>query len=275
MREYNISSTVSLNNGVDMPVLGLGVFEINKGYDLNKAIIAALEEGYRLIDTAAMYHNERGVGEAIEMSHYPRKKVFVTSKLWNDDHGYDKARKAFDHTMRLLQFEYLDLYLIHWPASEKLKETWKALEDLYEEGRIKAIGVSNFKQHHLEHIMTKANVKPAINQIEFHPRLVQQELVDYCRSQDIRVQAWSPLMRGEVVQVPELQNIAEEHNKTVAQVVLRWNIQKGLLTIPKSSKPQRIRENADIFNFQLSEDEVKQIDALNQNKRTGPDPDHL
>lgn len=274
-RKLDINSTVTLNNGVKMPVLGLGVFQIKNGFDINKAVIAALEEGYRLIDTAAMYKNERGVAEAIGMSKFGRDKVFITSKLWTSDHGYDKARKGFDHTMRLLGYDYLDLYLIHWPAGGQLRETWKAFEAVYKEGRIKAIGVSNFKQHHLEEILQYAEVVPAVNQIEFHPRLVQQSLLDYCREKHIQVQSWSPLMRGGVVDIPELQRIASAYGKTVAQVVLRWNLQKEVVTIPKSSKPQRIRENADIFDFSLSDEEVRTIDALNRDERTGPDPDNF
>lgn len=273
--KLNINSTVSLNNDVEMPVLGLGVYQISNGFDINKAVIAALEEGYRLIDTAAMYNNERGVSEAIGISKYSREKVFVTSKLWNDDHGYDNARKAFDHTMRLLGFKYLDLYLIHWPASGKLKETWKALEDIYREGRVRAIGVSNFQEHHLEEIMSDAEVIPAVNQIEFHPKLVQQSLLDYCKDRKIQVQSWSPLMQGGVVDIPELEKIGKGYGKSAAQVVLRWNLQKGVITIPKSAKPQRIRENANIFDFTLTDEEMEVIDSLDEGSRLGPDPDNF
>lgn len=273
--KININSTVSLNNDVEMPVLGLGVYQISNGFDINKAVIAALEEGYRLIDTAAMYNNERGVSEAIGISKYSREKVFVTSKLWNEDHGYDNARKAFDHTMRLLGFKYLDLYLIHWPASGKLKETWRALEDIYREGRVRAIGVSNFQEHHLEEIMSDAEVIPAVNQIEFHPKLVQQSLLDYCKDHKIQVQSWSPLMQGGVVDIPELEKIGKGYGKSAAQVVLRWNLQKGVITIPKSAKPQRIRENANIFDFTLTDEEMEVIDSLDEGSRLGPDPDNF
>lgn len=274
--DLDIKSTVKLNNGLEMPLFGLGVFKIEGGFNVNRAVVTALEEGYRLIDTAALYRNERGVGEAIRMTKgVARERVFVTSKVWNTDQGYDKTRKAFDQSLNLLGFKYLDLYLIHWPVKGKFKETWRALEALYNEKRVKAIGVSNFLQHHLEDLMGSSNVVPAVNQFEHHPRLVQRNLLDFCKKQGIQVQAWAPIMKGEVSNIPELQEIGKKYGKTPAQVVLRWNLQNGVATIPKSEKPARIRENANIYDFKLSADDMVKIEALDRSARIGPDPDHF
>lgn len=270
----DIKSTVKLNNGLEMPLFGLGVFKIEGGFNVNRAVVTALEEGYRLIDTASLYRNENGVGEAICMTKgVAREKVFVTSKVWNDDQGYDRTRKAFDKSMNQLGFSCLDLYLVHWPVKNKFKETWRAMEAIYQEGRVRAIGVSNFMQHHLEDLMAHSAIVPAVNQFEHHPRLIQQPLLDFCKDHEIQVQAWAPIMKGEVSNIPVLQEIGSKYGKTPAQVVLRWNLQKGVATIPKSERPSRIRENADIFDFKLTGEDMAKIDALDKNERIGPDPD--
>lgn len=275
----NLQDTVTLHNGVKMPGFGLGVFKVEEGQELVAAVKAAIRHGYRSIDTAAVYQNEAGVGtairEAIEESLVNREELFVTSKLWNADQGYDSALAAFEASMDKLGLEYLDLYLIHWPVKGKYKESWRALETLYREGRVKAIGVSNFQIHHLQDVMEGAEIKPMVNQVEFHPRLTQKELLQFCREQGIQLEAWSPLMQGELLNDPVLQEIGAKYGKTVAQVILRWDLQHGVITIPKSTKEARIIENASIYDFSLSEEEMNRIDGLNEDRRVGPDPDNF
>ncbi|TYA12153.1 aldo/keto reductase [Paenibacillus faecis] len=275
----NLQDTVTLHNGVKMPGFGLGVFKVEEGQELVAAVKAAIRHGYRSIDTAAVYQNEAGVGtairEAIEESLVKREELFVTSKLWNADQGYDSALAAFEASMDKLGLEYLDLYLIHWPVKGKYKESWRALETLCREGRVKAIGVSNFQIHHLQDVMEGAEIKPMVNQVEFHPRLTQKELLQFCREQGIQLEAWSPLMQGELLNDPVLQEIGAKYGKTVAQVILRWDLQHGVITIPKSTKEARIIENASIYDFSLSEEDMNRIDALNENRRVGPDPDNF
>lgn len=261
----------TLNNGVKIPYLGLGTFETDDK-TAKASVEEALEAGYRHVDTAAMYRNEKGVGQGVNNNPVPREEVFVTSKVWNSDQGYEQTLKAFDSSLKKLDFDYLDLYLIHWPVPDKFKDTWKALEKLYEDGLIRAIGVSNFTGNHLEDLLADANVVPAVNQVEFHPRLIQQDLRDFCNRHNIRYEAWSPLMKGEILRHPIIVNIAGKHRKTPAQVVIRWDLQKDVISIPKSKTPERIRENADVFDFSLSEEEMQEIDALDQNARIGPDP---
>lgn len=275
----NLQDTVTLHNGVKMPGFGLGVFKVEEGQELVAAVKAAIRHGYRSIDTAAVYQNEAGVGtairEALEESLVKREELFVTSKLWNADQGYDSAMAAFDATMDKLGLEYLDLYLIHWPVKGKYKESWRALETLYREGRVKAIGVSNFQIHHLKDVMEGAEIKPMVNQVEFHPRLTQKELLQFCREQGIRMEAWSPLMQGELLNEPVLQDIGAKYGKSVAQVILRWDLQHGVVTIPKSTKEARIIENASIYDFSLSDEDMNRIDGLNEDRRVGPDPDNF
>ncbi|WP_416151904.1 aldo/keto reductase [Salipaludibacillus sp. HK11] len=260
-----------------MPWFGLGVFEVEEGEEIVATVQNALEVGYRSIDTAAGYNNEEGVGRAIAESAVPREDIFVTSKLANPDQGYEAALEAFEVTMKKLGLNYLDLYLIHWPlpAKGKYKETWKAFEKLYKDGRIKAIGVSNFKEAHLEDLMADCEIKPMVNQVEYHPRLTQKELKVYCEKHHIQLEAWSPLMQGRLLKEPALVKIAEKYQKTTAQVILRWDLQNEVITIPKSVKPERIAGNADIFNFELSEEDMIEINNLNENKRIGPDPDEF
>lgn len=271
----DISSKVKLNNGVEMPWLGLGVFRSEDGPEVENAVKTALDNGYRSIDTAAIYQNERGVGNAIRESVVPREEIFLTSKVWNSEQGYKTTLGAFDESMEKLQTSYLDLYLIHWPKGRKSVETWKALEELYEKGRIRAIGVSNFLVHHLEDFLPECKITPAVNQVEFHPELIQPELLEYCKKKGIQQEAWSPIMRGRVNNIPLLKELAKKYNKTPVQVVLRWDIQLGVVTIPKSVNPERIVSNVDIFDFELNPDDMEQINQLDKNKRIGFHPDSV
>ncbi len=255
-----------------MPYLGLGVYNSKVGFEAEQAITSALECGYRLIDTASFYGNEESVGKAVRECQIPRNEIFITTKVWNDDLGYDATLRAFDLSMQKLGLDILDLYLIHWPYKNKFADAWKALEKLYAEGRIRAIGVSNFYDFHLEEIIANSNIVPAVNQIQFHPYYNRQALVDYCANKGIQIQAWSPLMQGrELMDEPVLIKIASNYNKSVAQIILRWNLQKGIATIPKSSNPERIKQNSRIFDFELSTKDIDLIDALNCGKFVGPD----
>ena len=270
-----INGTAELSNGVQMPYLGLGVYLAEDGNEVQQAIAHALNAGYRHIDTASFYGNEEGVGHAVTSSPVKRENIFVTSKIWNSDQGYENTLRAFDTSLKKLGMDYLDLYLVHWPVKGKYKETWKAIEEIYQQGRVKAIGVSNFLQHHLEDLMQGCKVIPMVNQMEFHPYLVQQGLLDFCSQHGIQYEAWSPLMKGQIFEVPKLRELAEKYGKTVVQIVLRWNLQKGVVTIPKSVKEERIVSNADIFDFELSSEDVAEIDALDREQRVGPDPDNF
>jgi methylglyoxal/glyoxal reductase len=270
-----IFDTIGLHNGVKMPAFGLGVYKVEEGEQLEKTIQTALDLGYRLIDTASFYQNEEGVGQGIRNSGIPREELFITTKVWNSEQGYENTLKAFDDSMERLGLDYLDLYLVHWPVKGKYLETWRALEELYREGRVKAIGVSNFKIHHLKDLLSHAAEKPVINQVELHPFLSQAELREFCQQNEIKVEAWSPLSRGRFLEEPVLVKIAAQHGKTPAQVILRWHLQNQIIPIPKSVTPSRLKENADIFDFQLSQKELEQINELNQDKRFGADPDHI
>ena len=271
----NMIPNITLNNSVEMPMLGLGVFQMTEGQEVESAVSAALELGYRSIDTAAGYRNESGVGRAFKASGLKREEVFITTKLFNTDQGYDTTLKAFDKSMNELGLDYLDLYLIHWPIPMHglYVDTWRAFGKLYEEKRIRAIGVSNFEPIHLEELFKNSPIKPAVNQIEFHPYLTQKPLLAFCKENGIAVEAWSPLMQGgEVLGLDLIQNLAKKYGKSPAQIVLRWDIEHGVITIPKSVHANRIKENMDIFDFALTADEVAQIDTLNKDFRTGPDP---
>ncbi|WP_160712803.1 aldo/keto reductase [Chitinophaga solisilvae] len=273
MNITDLSGTVQLSNGVQMPYFGLGVFKTNEGKEVTDAVTYALDAGYRHIDTAAIYKNEEGVGQAIAASKTDRKEIFLTSKVWNADQGYDQTLKAYDASLEKLKTDYLDLYLVHWPVKGKYKETWRALEQLYADGRVKAIGVSNFLQHHLEDLLQSAKVIPMVNQLEFHPRLVQQSLLDFCQQHHVQYEAWSPLMQGKIFDIPELKALAAKYGVSVAQLVLRWDLQKGVVTIPKSIRQDRIISNAEIFNFEISTEDVAAIEKLDKGERVGPDPD--
>ena len=258
-----------------MPWLGLGVFQSKDGTEVENAVKTALKNGYRSIDTAAIYQNESGVGTAINESGIPREEIFLTSKVWNSDQGYQTTLTAFEESLKKLQTSYLDLYLIHWPKGKRSVETWKALEELYEKRKIRAIGVSNFLVHHLEDFLPECKIIPAVNQVEFHPELIQPELLKYCQNKNIQLEAWSPIMKGRVNDIPVLQSLAVKYNKTPVQIVIRWDIQKRVVTIPKSVKAERIISNADIFDFHLSDKDVVKIDRLDQDKRIGPHPDYI
>ncbi|MED3572603.1 aldo/keto reductase [Cytobacillus praedii] len=275
----NLQDTTTLHNGVKMPWFGIGVFKVEEGPELVNALKTAIKHGYRSVDTAAIYENEEGVGkgiqEGLKEAGISREELFVTSKVWNADLGYESTIAAFEASLKKLGLAYLDLYLIHWPVAGKYKDAWRALETLYQEGRVKAIGVSNFQIHHLDDLMKDIEIKPMINQVECHPRLTQKELKTFCEDHGIQLEAWSPLMQGQLLDNEVLQEIANNHNKSVAQVILRWDLQNGVVTIPKSTKEHRIVENANVFDFELTKAEMEIIDGLNQNLRVGPDPDNF
>lgn len=275
MNITDVKGTFTLSNGAQMPYFGLGVFKTQNGPEIITAIMHALLNGYRHIDTAAIYKNEEGVGEAIKKSFIERENIWITSKVWNTNQGYDSTIKAFHSSLKKLDTDYLDLYLVHWPVEGKFNETYRALETLYEEGKVRAIGVSNFLEHHLDQLMQTAKITPMVNQVEFHPYLVQPELLAKCKSMGIQSEAWSPLMQGRVFEINELQKLSNKYDKNIAQLVLRWNLQKGVITIPKSANKERIVSNSQIFDFSLSEEDMKFIDNLDRGMRVGPDPDNF
>ncbi|MEV6025376.1 aldo/keto reductase [Streptomyces sp. NPDC052036] len=265
---------IILNNGVEMPQLGFGVWQVPDD-EAESAVATALEAGYRSIDTAAIYGNEEGVGKAVAASGIPRQDLFITTKLWNSDQGYDSTLRAFDTSLAKLGLEYVDLYLIHWPLPSRgtFVDTYKALETIYADGRAKAIGVSNFLPEHLRTLIEETSVIPAVDQIELHPHLQQHAAREYHAEQGIATEAWSPLGQGKgLLEVPAIVAIAQKHNRTPAQVVLRWHLQLGNVVIPKSVTPSRIRENIDVFDFSLDTEDMAAISALNEDRRIGPDP---
>ena len=267
---------ITLNNGQTIPQLGFGVFLVEP-QETSAAVSRALQAGYRHIDTAEMYGNESEVGEAIARSGLDRSEVFVTSKLSNDAHEPDDARRAFDETLKALSVDYIDLFLIHWPLPTRYDgdyvSTWRVLEEFYREGRARSVGVSNFQPHHLRRLHAECEIPPAVDQIEVNPYLTQDELRGFCAEHQIAVEAWSPLARGDVLGDTAVSSIAQRTGKAPAHVVLRWHIQRGDIVFPKSITPERIRENIDIFDFELSGADVEAITLLNRNERTGPDPD--
>ncbi len=266
---------ILLNNGVRIPQLGFGVFQVAPD-EVIEPVRTAIEAGYRLIDTAAAYQNEEGVGKAIAQSGVPRDELFITTKLWNADQGYDSTLKAFDTSMAKLGLERLDLYLIHWPLPKRnlYVDTWRALEKLYADGRVRAIGVSNFTEHHLNRLREETGIRPAINQVELHPRFAQEALRDYHAEYEIATEAWSPIGQGKgLLEDPAIVGVAEAKDRSPAQVVLRWHIQHGIVAIPKSVTPERIRDNIALFDFELSDEEMSIISGLSAGKRIGPDPE--
>jgi diketogulonate reductase-like aldo/keto reductase len=271
----HVQDTTTLYNGVKMPWLGFGVFKVKDGDEVVDAVKTAIQAGYRSIDTAKAYNNESGVAQGIRESGIAREDLFITTKVWNSDQGYESTLAAFEESMKRLDLEYLDLYLIHWPVKGKYKDTWRAMEKLHKEGRIRAIGVSNFQIHHLEDLMMDASVKPAVNQVELHPLLTQTELRNYCSKHEIQIEAWSPLGQGNLMDHPLLQDIAAKYGKSPAQVILRWDLQNGIVTIPKSVTPERIRANTELYDFELTAEEIEQINGLNEDKRFGSDPDNF
>lgn len=269
--------SIQLNNGVLMPQFGLGVWQAKDGLEVESAVLAAIAAGYRLIDTAAVYGNEIGVGNAIRASGVPREELFITTKLWNADQGYDSTLKAFELSLDKLQLDYVDLYLIHWPvpALDLYTETWQAFEELYKQGRIKAIGVSNFQPSHLDKLLSMATVKPAVNQVELHPHFPQVELRDYAKQHGIAIESWSPIggKGSSLLEEQLLVDLGQMYGKSPAQIVIRWHLQNGLIVIPKSVHQNRIEENINVFDFELSKEDMVSIEALNIGKRVGPDPD--
>ena len=258
-----------------MPRFGLGVYKMTDKEAATEAMITAIGEGYKAIDTATIYDNEAEVGEAVRNSGVKREELFITSKVWNTDQGYDETLRAFEASLKRLGFDYLDLYLTHWAIEGKYVDTYRAIQRLYDEKLVRSIGVSNHQQHHLEKILATANTKPMVNQIELHPQLTQEPLRSYCADHDIAITSWSPLARGRLLEDPVLSEIAKTHGKSVAQVIIRWHLQSDLIVIPKSVTPSRIRENAQVFDFSLSEEEMTMIDGLNQDWRSGTHPDEI
>lgn len=265
---------IKLNNGVEIPSVGLGVFRLKDNVEAQRVVETALAVGYKHIDTAMIYENEEAVGRAIRASGIAREEVFITTKLWNDDQRSGKIEEAFAASLKRLNMDYIDLYLIHWPVAGKIQETWKKFEELYKSGRVRAIGVSNFQESHLMDLKKVSDLIPAVNQIELHPYLTQQADLDYCDREGIKVEAWSPFTANLTGLLREniLNDIAAKYSKSPAQVVLRWDYQRGIITIPKSANEGRMRENIDLFDFELTNEEVLKINSLNKNKRIGPNP---
>ncbi len=269
-----LGSTLTLNNGIEMPRFGLGVFRTEVGSETENAVQWALEAGYRAIDTAAAYGNEAEVGKSVRTSSIPREEIFVTSKVATGDLSYEKTKAAFERSLNKLGLDYIDLYLIHWPVND-WQGAWRALVEIHKAGGLKAIGVSNFLQHHLEELIAVSGVVPAANQIEYHPYLQQPDLIAFCHQHKIAVTAWAPIMKGRVMDVPTLIEIGEKYGKSPVHVTLRWMLQTDIITIPKSARQERILSNADVFDFELSAEEIAAIHALDKNERIGPHPDRI
>jgi diketogulonate reductase-like aldo/keto reductase len=271
-KEIKIDTKVKLNNGVEMPIFGLGTFQMRSGKETQQAVLHALEAGYRLIDTAQMYGNEEDVGQALTKSGIPREEVFITTKLWNSDHGFQKALDACEESLERLGLPYVDLYLIHWPVQGLRNETWKAMQTLLEKGKCRAIGVSNYMIRHLEELLDNSKTIPAVNQVEFSPYLYQKDLLEFCRSHNIQLEAYSPLTKGHKLNDPRLLAIAKKYSKSPAQILIRWVLQKEVVVIPKSSRKERIIENADVFDFAIPLEDIRLLDSFNQSLRTSWDP---
>ncbi len=269
----NLHSTKKLINGVEMPRLGLGVYKMTNPDEAYSAMSHALEAGYIAIDTAALYDNEEQVGQAVRDSKKKREELFITSKVWNTDQGYDQTLRAFETSLKKLDMDYLDLYLTHWPVPELYVDTYRAIERLYDEKLIRATGVSNHEPHHLEKLLATANVQPMVNQIELHPHLIQQKNRDFAKQHNIAITSWSPLGRGRVLEDEAIMKLGEKYGKSAAQVIIRWHLQHDLIVIPKSVKEVRIRQNADVFDFELTAEDMQAIDMLNRDERYGSHPD--
>lgn len=271
----NHPMTTMLHGRVEMPMHGLGVYQASDGDEVINAVAWALEGGYRMIDTASIYENEDGVGEGLRRSGVPRGEVFVTTKLWNTDQGYEPALQAFDASLERLGLDYVDLYLLHWPKPDLMADSWRALEQLQREGKTRAIGVSNFEPHHLDQLMASADVAPALNQVELHPHLQQQSVRAADDELGTVTQAWSPIKQGRVLDEPTIVEIADRLEVTPVQAILRWQLQEGIATIPKSVKRERIISNGDVFSFELSESDMEAMRSLDRGDRIGPHPDHI
>lgn len=271
--------TMTLNNAVEMPVVGLGVFRVEDHDELVEAITHAIVSGYRSIDTAAIYGNEEAVGEGIRKglaaTGLKREDLFITSKIWNEDMRQGNVVGAYEESLRKMQLDYLDLYLIHWPVADKYVDTWLGMEQLYKEDKVRSIGVSNFQVSHLEALAKVSSVTPVINQVEYHPMLIQTELKAYLEDHNIQMESWSPLMNGEILANPVMLKLAEKYDKSVAQLIIRWNIQTNVITIPKSTNKGRLIENLDVFDFQIDSADIELINGLNEDRRVGPDPDNF
>lgn len=268
----NLSSYTTLSNEVKMPWMGFGVYQVEDGEETVASVVSAINHGYRSIDTASFYGNEKSVGEALKQVEVPREDLFITTKVWNDEQGYDQTLAAFERSREKLGIDVVDLYLVHWPVTGMYKETWQAMEALYREGKVRAIGVCNFNIEHLEDLMESAEVNPMVNQVEYHPRLVQLDLLQFCKDHQIQMEAWAPLMRAKVFDHPTIVGLSEKYDKTPAQIVLRRALQQGVVTIPKSVHEKRIQENADVFDFELTNEEIASIDELHTGERVGPNP---
>ena len=271
----SIQDCTTLNNGLKMPWLGFGVFKVPEGEVVENAVKLALKCGYRHIDTAALYGNERGVGKAIRESGVRREDIFLTTKVWNDDQRKQRITEAFEDSLKRLETDYVDLYLVHWPVKGFYQKTWKIMEEIYKSGRAKAIGVSNFLVHQLEDILGDCQIVPAVNQVEFHPYLLQPELLKFCQYKNIQLEAWAPLMQGRFVILQDIKQLALKYHKSAAQILLRWDLQHQVVTIPKSTHLERITENANIFDFELSAEDMLKIDHLDKDERIGPHPDFV
>ncbi len=271
----DINTTIKLNNGINIPVIGLGTYLTKAGIETLNAVRYALDIGYRHIDTAALYANEKDVGLTVKQSGISREEIFITTKVWNSDQGYNKTMKAFDESLRKLDSDYIDLYLVHWPLPELRAETWKALEKIYGEGKAKAIGVSNYTIHHLEELWKSCGILPSVNQVELSPYLQQPELMKYCKEKGIIIEAYSPLTRGKKFNDKKLLNLASKYSKSPAQILIRWALQFDTVVLPKSARPERIKENADVFDFKISDDDMKYIKSFDEGFRIAWDPSGL
>jgi diketogulonate reductase-like aldo/keto reductase len=267
----NIKDRMKLNNGIEIPCLGLGTWNMRGRKDVDIAIHSALETGYRLIDTAAAYYNEKEIGESIKTSGISREEIFITTKLDNYDHGYKQAMKAFEKSLKKLDMDYVDLYLIHWPVKGR-NESWKAMEELLKQGKCKAIGVSNFMINHLEDLKKNSSVLPAVNQIEFNPFVYEKDVIEHCHNLGVAIEAYTPIARGRKFENNAIKELSNKYGKTEAQLMLRWELQHNAIVIPKSANPERIKENADIFNFSISDEDIKALDSLDENLRYSPNP---
>lgn len=271
----SINDTALLNNGRRIPLLGLGVYLSKQGSETQNAVKWALEAGYRHIDTAAFYNNEKDVGQAIRQSGINREEIFITTKLWNEDQGYDTALRAFDRSLSLLGVDYIDLYLIHWPVTMRRQESWRALETLLGQGRVRSIGVSNYTIRHLKELLQSTNTVPAVNQVEFSPFLYQEELLQYCRDNSIQLEAYSPLSRAARLNDEFLKQVAANYQKSPAQIMIRWALQHRIVVIPKSVHKERIIENADVYDFEISNGDMEKLNALNENYHVAWDPERI